>query len=186
MNNSTQSNKSVIIVGTGISGCQAALNLADLGVKVYLIEEYLTNEEKKYDKESSELIDCSSCLKIPIIMGIKDHPNIELIEDAEVIQLNGSPGNFKAVILHKKSGDLEELRKTPCEECHFASSIEGISDLKTCQEYLKSFYTQSPEVVALKILLEKRRIPPCEAEFLPMLRLKNITLLFQKKNTRKQ
>ncbi|MHA1291503.1 MAG: FAD-dependent oxidoreductase [Promethearchaeota archaeon] len=164
MNNSTQSNKSVIIVGTGISGCQAALNLADLGVKVYLIEEYLTNEEKKYDKESSELIDCSSCLKIPIIMGIKDHPNIELIEDAEVIQLNGSPGNFKAVILHKKSGDLEELRKTPCEECHFASSIEGISDLKTCQEYLKSFYTQSPEVVALKILLEKRRIPPCEAE----------------------
>jgi heterodisulfide reductase subunit A-like polyferredoxin len=92
----------VLVVGAGISGMQAALDTADKGYKVVIIDKTSTigGAMVKLDK-TFPTNDCSICTAAPKMVELSRHPNIELITYANINSLEGKPGKFKAQIWRK-------------------------------------------------------------------------------------
>ena len=107
----------VLIVGAGISGMQAALDTADKGYKVVIIDKTSTigGSMVKLDK-TFPTNDCSICTAAPKMVELSRHPNIELITYADINSLDGKPGDFKANIW-RKSKYVDPDKCTGCDDC---------------------------------------------------------------------
>ena len=92
-------NSDVLIIGAGISGMQSALDIADKGYKVVIIDKTSTigGSMVKLDK-TFPTNDCSICTAAPKMVELARHPNIELITYAELNKLEGKNGDFTAQI----------------------------------------------------------------------------------------
>jgi len=117
LNDKNIKNGNALVVGAGIGGCQAALDLADLGFKVYLVEKRpsmsaLINNEKG----ESIVLDCSSCLLESKLFSVKENPKIEIITNSDIVGLEGEPGNFIVKIAKKEVKEIKDYF-TPCEDC---------------------------------------------------------------------
>ena len=88
-------NPNTLIVGAGIAGIQAALEIANSGNKVYLVEKEpsIGGNMAKLDKTFPTL-DCSACILTPKMVSVGQHPNIELLSYSEVEDVSGYVGNF--------------------------------------------------------------------------------------------
>ncbi|MEE8413446.1 MAG: FAD-dependent oxidoreductase, partial [Dehalococcoidales bacterium] len=107
----------VMVVGGGISGIQAALDLADIGFKVYLVEKSPTIGGKMAQLDKTfPTNDCSMCIESPKFIECSRHPNIEIITLAEVDRVEGEAGDFK-VTLTKKPRYILEDKCTGCTAC---------------------------------------------------------------------
>ncbi|MHA1932897.1 MAG: 4Fe-4S dicluster domain-containing protein, partial [Promethearchaeota archaeon] len=86
---------STLIIGGGIAGIKASLTIADSGYKVYLVEKDLTIGGKMalFDKTFPTL-DCSICILGPLMLEVKEHPNIELFTYSKIESISGYVGNF--------------------------------------------------------------------------------------------
>jgi heterodisulfide reductase subunit A len=93
---------SVLVIGGGVGGSEAALDLARSGRKVYLLDESLSigGTMAKLDKTFPTL-DCSICILGPKLVEVATHPNIELLTYAQLNQISGDPGNFQVDITLK-------------------------------------------------------------------------------------
>jgi len=107
----------VMIVGAGISGIQAALDLATAGYKVYLVEKSPTigGHMAQLDK-TFPTNDCSMCIESPKFVECSRHPNIEIMTYTEVDAVEGEAGDF-TVNLIKKPRYVEESKCTGCTVC---------------------------------------------------------------------
>ncbi len=86
----------VLIIGGGITGMYAALDVADAGFKVHLVERSPTigGHMAQLDKTFPTL-DCSDCIITPRMVDVGAHPNIDLMTCSEVVEVKGSVGNFE-------------------------------------------------------------------------------------------
>jgi heterodisulfide reductase subunit A len=91
-----------LVIGGGVAGIQAALDLADTGYKVYLIEKdpSIGGRMAQIDK-TFPTMDCSICILAPKMSDVGRHPNITLLTNSEVVDVKGYIGNFKAKISKK-------------------------------------------------------------------------------------
>ena len=91
-----------LVIGAGIAGIQAALDMAETGKKVYLVEREpsIGGRMAQLDKTFPTL-DCSSCILTPKMMDVARHPNIELLTYSEVTEVEGSVGDFKVKVKRK-------------------------------------------------------------------------------------
>jgi heterodisulfide reductase subunit A len=107
----------VMVVGGGISGIQASLDLATAGYKVYLVEKAPTIGGKmaKLDK-TFPTNDCSMCIESPKFIECDRHPNIEILTYTEVEHVEGDAGDF-SVTLKKKPRYIIEEKCTGCTVC---------------------------------------------------------------------
>ncbi len=107
----------VMVVGGGISGIQAALDLADTGFKVYLVDKApaIGGKMSQLDK-TFPTNDCSMCIESPKFIECSRHPNIEILTYTEVESIKGKAGDFK-VSLTKKPRYIIEERCTGCTSC---------------------------------------------------------------------
>jgi heterodisulfide reductase subunit A len=89
----------VLVIGGGVGGCEAALDLARAGHQVYLLDESLSigGTMAKLDKTFPTL-DCSICILGPKLVEVATHPNIELLTYAKLDQISGVPGNFQVEV----------------------------------------------------------------------------------------
>ncbi|UCC49140.1 MAG: CoB--CoM heterodisulfide reductase iron-sulfur subunit A family protein [Gemmatimonadota bacterium] len=106
-----------LVVGGGIAGIQAALELADAGYPVTLVEREpsIGGHMAQLDKTFPTL-DCSACILTPKMMAVGQHPNIQLLSYSEVEGLSGYVGNF-VVRIRKKARYVAEDKCTGCEIC---------------------------------------------------------------------
>ena len=90
---------SVLIIGGGIGGMQSALDLAESGFKVYLLEETpsIGGTMAQLDKTFPTL-DCSACILTPKMVDVARHPNVEPLTYSEVVAIDGYVGNFNVKI----------------------------------------------------------------------------------------
>ncbi len=114
-----------LIIGGGIAGIQAALDIADAGFKVYLVERSpsIGGRMSQLDKTFPTL-DCSSCIMTPKMVDVSRHPNIELHTYSEVAGIGGEPGNFQVRIKEKpRYVDVDKCRG--CGLCAAACRLSG-------------------------------------------------------------
>ena len=103
-----------VVVGAGIAGITAALNIADGGSKVYLVEKEpsIGGHMAEFDKTFPTL-DCSACILTPKMTTVGQHPNIELLTCSEVANVDGHIGSFKVTI--RKNARYVDVEK--CTDC---------------------------------------------------------------------
>ena len=108
---------SVLVIGGGIAGIQAALDSADKGFKTYLVEKdpSIGGKMAQLDK-TFPTMDCSACILTPKMVDVARHPNIELITYAEIEEVSGFIGNFK-VKVKKKARFVDIDKCNGCGEC---------------------------------------------------------------------
>ena len=109
-------NRRALVIGGGVAGIQAALDLADTGYKVYLVEKEpsIGGMMARIDK-TFPTMDCSICILAPKMSDVGHHPNIELLTNSEVSEVKGYIGNFRAKVLKEPRYVTKDC--SACNEC---------------------------------------------------------------------
>ena len=114
-----------LVIGGGIAGMYAALDIADAGFKVHLVERTpsIGGHMAQLDKTFPTL-DCSACILTPRLVDVGVNPNINLMSCSEVIGVEGSVGNFKVKVL-KHAKYVDEATCTGCMMCEEACRLKN-------------------------------------------------------------
>lgn len=136
----------VLIVGGGIAGVQAALDLAESGAKVVLVEASpaIGGKMAALDKNFPTL-DCSICIEAPKLSEVDEHPNIEILSPAEVVDFAGEPGNFTVRIKEQARYVTDEC--TRCNLCTDACPVVLPNEFDVSMAARKAIYTPFPQAV---------------------------------------
>ena len=107
----------VMVVGGGVSGIQAALDLAETGFKVFLVDKSpaIGGKMSQLDK-TFPTNDCSMCIESPKFIECSRHPNIEILTYTEVERVEGEAGGFNVTLIKKPRYIIED-RCTGCTTC---------------------------------------------------------------------
>ena len=114
-----------LVIGGGVSGIYAALEIADKGFETYLVEKEpsIGGHMAQLDKTFPTL-DCSACILTPKMVEVERHKNIQLLAYSEVKEVNGYIGNYK-VKIRKRPRYVDEDKCTGCGECANACLLRG-------------------------------------------------------------
>jgi len=147
-----------LVIGAGIAGIQAALDLANDGFKVFLVEKEASigGRMSQLDKTFPTL-DCSSCILTPKMMEVGNHPNIELLTYTEVVSVEGRVGNFK-VAVKKKPRYVDMTKCTGCTSCVAACRMKGkVPDEFNMKRGKRSaIYIPFPQAIPLKCTIDPK------------------------------
>jgi heterodisulfide reductase subunit A-like polyferredoxin len=153
----------VLVIGAGIAGMQAALDIAEKGFKVHLIEKdpSIGGHMAQLDKTFPTL-DCSACIITPKMVDTANHPNINLLTYTEVVHIEGRAGHFK-VTLRKKPRYVDVTKCTACADCVAQCPVTLPNEFDMGLGKKKAIYIPFPQAVPLKYTIDRRGIPPCTA-----------------------
>jgi heterodisulfide reductase subunit A len=140
-----------LVIGGGIAGIQAALDIADAGFQVYLVERSpsIGGRMSQLDKTFPTL-DCSACILTPKMVDAGRHPNIQLLTYSEVTQVSGEAGQFHVQIKKKpRYVDVDKCRG--CGLCAEACRLSGrvTSDFNAGMAKRAAIYVPFPQAVPL-------------------------------------
>ncbi len=152
-----------LIIGAGIAGMQAALDIADKGFKVHLVEKdpSIGGHMAQLDKTFPTL-DCSACIITPKMVDTANHPNIHLLTYSEIVSIEGKAGHFK-VIVRKKPRYVDVTKCTACADCVAQCPVTLPNEFDMGLGKRKAIYIPFPQAVPLKYTIDRRGIPPCTA-----------------------
>jgi len=110
-------NPATLVVGGGIAGLQATLELADAGYPVYLVEREpsIGGHMAQFDKTFPTL-DCSACILTPKMSEVGQHENVTLLSYSELEEVGGHVGNYR-VKVRRKARYIDEDKCTGCGQC---------------------------------------------------------------------
>ena len=154
--------KKALVIGGGIAGINAALDLANLGFEVYLVERSpsIGGHMAQLDKTFPTL-DCSACILTPKMVDVARHPNIRLLTYSELLGMEGYIGNYKVRIL-KKPRYVDESKCTGCGECAKHCPVEVPSEFDMGLGPRKAIYIPFPQAVPLKYTIDYEHCIRCE------------------------
>jgi len=138
---------SVLVVGGGIGGMQAALDLADSGLRVHMVQRdpSIGGTMVKLDK-TFPTGDCSMCMISPKMVEVGRHLNIEIHSLAEVMSVEGGPGDFKVTI--KIAPRFVDPHKcTGCGDCEAKCPKKVVSEFEQGLTVRKAIYSMFPQAV---------------------------------------
>ena len=151
----------VMVVGGGIAGMQASLDLADQGFKVYLVEtkSAIGGKMAQLDK-TFPTNDCAMCTISPKLVETGRHPNIEILTNTNVLEVSGQVGDFRVQLRHEPRY-IDPEKCVACGDC-----------VKVCPVIIPDLFNQGlvdrhavyklyPQAVPNAYAIEKRGIAPC-------------------------
>ena len=145
----------VLVVGGGPAGIQAALDLADSGFKVYILESGLSigGTMAQLDK-TFPTNDCAMCIVSPKLVATGRHENITMLTNAELKKVDGKSGDFK-VTLTRRSRYIIEDKCTGCGVCAEHCPIEGSNAFDRELAPAKAIYVPFPQAVPLVYTIDR-------------------------------
>jgi heterodisulfide reductase subunit A len=147
--------KGVLVIGGGIAGVQAALDLANAGAKTYLVEKSssLGGKMAQLDK-TFPTNDCSMCILSPKLVEAGRHPNINILVNSEVIDCKGEAGNFKVKVI-KHARFVDEEKCTGCGSCSEKCPKKVPSEFDQGMINRKAIFIPFPQAVPLIYSIDK-------------------------------
>jgi heterodisulfide reductase subunit A2 len=147
-------NPDTLVIGGGIAGIQASLEIADAGQKVYLVEKSGTigGHMAMFDKTFPTL-DCAACILTPKMVEIGQHPKIQLMTYCEVKGVSGTSGNYKVRIL-KKARRVNLATCIGCGTCTEKCPGVAESEFDAATSLRKAIYIPFPQAVPNKYLID--------------------------------
>ena len=146
---------SIAIVGGGIAGVQTALDIANSGFKVHLVEEkpsvggVMAQLDKTFPTN-----DCSSCIMGPKLVELANHPNIEILAYTDVLDLDGNPGHFQ-LTLKKKARAVDPEKCVGCGYCAEKCPVKVSDPFNLDLNKRKAIYVPYPQAVPLVYTIDK-------------------------------
>lgn len=158
---------SVLVIGGGIAGIQASLDLANAGAHVFLIEKapFLGGRMAQLFK-TFPTNDCSTCIEAPLIVEAHRHSNIDVLVDSEVMTVAGKAGDFKVQVLKKPKYVNDNC--TSCGDCFNACPEAVPNEFDVGLKLRKAIYLPFPQAVPSTytidrdLCLNKGHIIACE------------------------
>ncbi|HTY25556.1 MAG TPA: FAD-dependent oxidoreductase [Desulfomonilaceae bacterium] len=150
-----------LVVGGGIAGVQASLDLAESGYKVYLVESEtgIGGRMAQLDK-TFPTNDCSTCIFSPKLVTVGQNPNIELLSYSEVDDVQGEEGHFKVKIRQKS----RYIRKDRCKACGDCATVCPVRVPNEFDEKLgdrAATYRLFPQTIPQTFVIDKADRAPC-------------------------
>ncbi len=151
----------VLIIGGGIAGMQAALDIGNSGHKAYLVEKDTTlgGHMLQFDKTFPTL-DCAACIGTPKMVEVAQNQNIELLSYSEVKEVSGYIGNFSVKVL-RKPRYVKEGVCTGCGECVNVCPVSLPSEWDEGLGARKAIYRSFPQAVPITFCIDKKDRAPC-------------------------
>ncbi len=140
-------NPNVLVIGAGIAGIQAALDIANGGHTVYLVERdpCVGGHMAQLDRTFPTL-DCSECILTPKMTEVGQHPFIELMTYSEVEEVSGSVGNFK-IKVRQKARRIDVSKCIGCNECEEKCPWKTDSEFEAGLAKRRAIYIPFPQAV---------------------------------------
>ena len=148
-------NPDVMVIGAGIAGIQAALELANTGQKVYLVEKNSTigGHMAQFDKTFPTL-DCSACILTPKMDAVLQHKNITMMTYCEVTEVKGYVGNFD-ITVKQKARYVDHSKCNACLACTEKCPGKGVSEWDEGLVKRKAIYIPFPQAVPQKPVIDR-------------------------------
>ena len=159
--NSSQPVGAVMVVGGGIAGMQAALDLADQGFKVYLVEEkaaiggHMAQLDKTFPTN-----DCAICNISPRLVDTGRHLNIEILTNSDVMRIDGQAGNFE-VTLRRRPRYIDTAKCVGCGDCAVVCPVSLPDLYEEGLKQRKAVYRLYTQAVPAAYAIEKLGKAPC-------------------------
>ncbi|MEN6394687.1 MAG: FAD-dependent oxidoreductase, partial [Anaerolineaceae bacterium] len=152
---------SVLVVGAGIGGMQASLDLAESGMKVYLLEHSpaIGGTMAQLDK-TFPTNDCAMCIMSPKLVEVGRHLNIDILTTADIEEISGEPGDFKVKIRqHPRYINIDAC--TGCGDCANACPVSRSDQFNGGLSLRKAVYKPYPQAIPNAFAIEKLGVAPC-------------------------
>ncbi|MFQ6123676.1 MAG: 4Fe-4S dicluster domain-containing protein [Candidatus Heimdallarchaeota archaeon] len=144
-----------LVIGGGIAGIQAALDVAEMGNRVILVEKSPTiGGHMAQLSETFPTLDCSQCILTPKMVQVSRHPNIELLTYSEIQEISGYVGNFKVKIL-KKPRYVDPDKCTLCDDCSKVCPEVVPSEFNVGLSPRKAIYIPFPQAIPATYTLDE-------------------------------
>ncbi|MGQ4911743.1 MAG: FAD-dependent oxidoreductase [Candidatus Thorarchaeota archaeon] len=158
----SKSNKA-LVVGGGVAGMQAALDIANQGFEVTLLEKSASigGRMAQIDKTFPTL-DCSACILTPKLSEVARHPNIDLLTYSEIKSVSGETGDFH-VLVHKHARYVDEDKCSGCNECIPVCPVEVPNEFDEKLGFRKAIYKPFPQATPNVVTVDKKGEPACRA-----------------------
>jgi heterodisulfide reductase subunit A-like polyferredoxin len=152
---------SVVVVGGGIAGMQASLDLAEQGFKVYLVETQsaIGGKMAQLDK-TFPTNDCAMCTISPKLIETGRHPNIEVMTDTDVLDVQGQAGNF-SITLNHKARYVDTTKCVGCGDCIKVCPVVVPDSFNEGLDQRRAIYKLYPQAVPNAYAIDKKGISPC-------------------------
>jgi heterodisulfide reductase subunit A-like polyferredoxin len=151
----------VLVVGGGIAGIQSALDLANSGFKVYLVEKkpsvggVMAQLDKTFPTN-----DCSMCILSPKLVEAGRHPNIEILTNSTVEQLAGHAGDFQVMVRQRaRFVDIEKCKS--CGDCRDVCPVLCPNEFEEKLSNRHAIYQLFPQANPSAYVIEKQGVSPC-------------------------
>lgn len=152
-----------MVVGGGIGGMQAALDLAESGIKVYLVDNgpCLGGVMAQLDK-TFPTNDCAMCTMAPKLVEVGRHKDIEIVTFSDIDKIEGGPGHFK-VKLRKRARYIDEDKCTGCGECTEKCPVTIPDSYNESLSEQKAIYRRYPQAIPNYFAINKLGQSPCRS-----------------------
>jgi heterodisulfide reductase subunit A len=148
-----------LVVGGGISGIQSALDLANSGFEVILVERNPSIGGHMIQlSETFPTLDCSQCILTPKMVEVSKHPLIKLMTYSEIQDVSGYVGNFKVKIL-KKPTYVDPAKCTLCDECTKVCPIVVPNEFDLGLTGRRAIYIPFPQAIPASYTLDDKNCP---------------------------
>lgn len=159
-NNGSKRSGAILVIGAGIAGMEAALNLVGAGFKVFLADRKpnIGGNMAQLDK-IFPTNDCSMCVMAPKLVEVGKDPNIELLMNSEVFRLEGGPGNFTAT-LRTRPRRVIPGKCTSCTSCAVACPLEVGNVYNEEMSLRSAAFINFPQAIPSTYMID-RQLSPC-------------------------
>lgn len=148
-----------MVVGGGIAGIQAALDLANSDYKVTLVERSPSIGGHMIQlSETFPTLDCSQCILTPKMVEVSKHPNVNLMTYSEVTEVSGYVGNFK-VKINKKPTYVDPDKCTLCDECTKVCPVVVPNEFDAGLTGRRAIYIPFPQAIPATYSLDIKSCP---------------------------